>query len=173
MRKLTEHIAVYHLRSRLQRGFLSGEPKADEMERMNETFDEAEEFLNDTPDLEGDVIEESRVRRVLKNIMKMGEIPRNSDFHFKTRASTLLKKLNRALGIEGDASAEPSKAAVPNGTTEATPATAQETQDETKPTTSSDDKDKPTENEQHSTGDVDMKDAPPSEEKKEEVDPAA
>jgi hypothetical protein len=137
---------------------------------MDEVFKELEEFAESTPDVEGEVIRESRVHRVLKNIIKMAQIPLDTKFSFKTRSQGVLKKFNKALG-DGDANADASKAAIPNGDTKtekeeteppsAAPEADKESKEETKPA------DKPADPEKSADGDVDMKDAPASEEKKE------
>jgi hypothetical protein len=93
---------MYSIRSVLQRGLLlkSG-PKEDEIDRLHDTLSELEQI----PDVDGDVIRESRIHRVLKNIIKLKDIPKEEEFNFKRRSSTVLGKWTKILSGDGNAAA--------------------------------------------------------------------
>lgn len=53
--------------------------------------------LEGYPDLEGSIIRTTKIHKVLKAMIKLGSIPLDEEFHFKTRSSELLGKWNEIL----------------------------------------------------------------------------
>ncbi|TDZ27022.1 Origin recognition complex subunit 3 [Colletotrichum orbiculare MAFF 240422] len=102
---------VLFLRHKLQKGLLTRdqEPKEDEMKMMSDYITKLESF----PDLEGSIIRATKINKVLKAILKLESIPKEEEFHFKSRSSTLLDKWNKILA-SGD-NAGPSTPAPTNG----------------------------------------------------------
>ncbi|QUC18204.1 uncharacterized protein UV8b_02445 [Ustilaginoidea virens] len=91
---------VLFLRHKLQKGLLTREqkPKEEEMQSMSDFITILEKFGN----LEVSIIRETKINKVLKAILKLVEIPREEEFHFKKRSQTLLDKWNKLLA--GDTS---------------------------------------------------------------------
>ena len=56
--------------------------------------------LEDTTDLQGDVIRETKIRRALMEILNLDIVPRGSEFQFKIRFERLLERCNKALERE-------------------------------------------------------------------------
>lgn len=62
--------------------------------------------LEGYPDLEGSIIRTTKIHKVLKAMIKLGSIPLDEEFRFKTRSSDLLGKWNEILSNDttaGDA----------------------------------------------------------------------
>lgn len=59
------------------------------------------EVLEATPDLEGSIIRETRINKVMKQILKLDSIPKESEFKFKSRSQDLLNKWNKAMAADG------------------------------------------------------------------------
>jgi hypothetical protein len=53
--------------------------------------------LENLPNLEGDIIRITKVRRVLVEILRLEEIPDEAKFQFKSRAQRLVEKWNKKL----------------------------------------------------------------------------
>ncbi len=56
-------------------------------------------------DLEGSIIRPTKIHKVLKAMIKLGSIPLDEEFRFKTRSSELLRKWNEndtSTGAAGD-----------------------------------------------------------------------
>lgn len=49
------------------------------------------------PELEGSIIRTTKIHKVLKAMIKLGSIPLEEEYHFKTRSSDLLGKWNEIL----------------------------------------------------------------------------
>ncbi|ORY04020.1 hypothetical protein BCR34DRAFT_627168 [Clohesyomyces aquaticus] len=96
--------SVLYLRHRLQKGFLSRDqaPKEEEMDHMSEYLKQLEAYK----DLEGDVIKNTKVHKVLKAIIKLPSIPKEGEHQFKKRSNDLLSSWSGQLS-GGDAPAEP------------------------------------------------------------------
>lgn len=80
------------------------------------------EFINKLEgytDLEVSIIRATKINKVLKAILKLASIPREEEFHFKSRSQTLLDKWNKLLATE---TSTPTTASAPaptsNGTKE-------------------------------------------------------
>ena len=86
------------LRHKLQKGLLTRdqEPKAEEMKTMSDYITKLEGF----PDLEVSIIRATKINKVLKAILKLESIPKEDEFHFKTRSQTLLDKWNKLLAVD-------------------------------------------------------------------------
>jgi len=104
---------VLYLRYKLQRGLLSkeGKPQEDEMVNMSKFID----MLEAMPDLEGAIIRETRINKVMKQILKLDSIPKESEFKFKSRSQELLNKWNKVMASDGAAPAPASAAPSTNG----------------------------------------------------------
>lgn len=89
---------VLFLRHKLQKGLLARdeEPKEEEMKTMSEYVTKLETF----PDLEVDIIRKTKINKVLKAILKLGSIPKETEFKFKDRSQSLLEKWNKLLADE-------------------------------------------------------------------------
>lgn len=61
--------------------------------------------LEGYPDLEGSIIRSTKIHKVLKAMIKLGSIPLDEEFHFKTRSQELLEKWTEIL--TNDTSAGP------------------------------------------------------------------
>jgi hypothetical protein len=103
---------VLFLRHKLQKGLLTRdqEPKEEEMELMSNYITKLEGF----PDLEVSIIRATKINKVLKAILKLDNIPRESEFKFKERSQVLLDKWNKLLAVDGG-SAAPAAAEEANG----------------------------------------------------------
>ncbi|PHH60327.1 hypothetical protein CDD81_1853 [Ophiocordyceps australis] len=95
---------VLYLRHKLQRGLLTREqqPREEEMKTMSDFISMLENFK----DLEVSIIRITKINKVLKAILKLESIPRESEFEFKKRSQKLLDKWNKLLA--GEPSAPPS-----------------------------------------------------------------
>ena len=91
-------VPVLYYRHKLQRGFLSRDtvPKVEEMKSMSDFLGELETFV----DLEGSIIRVTKIHKVLKQMIKLENIPLEEDFKFKDRSSRLLAKWNETLATE-------------------------------------------------------------------------
>lgn len=92
-------IKVLYYRHKLQRGFLSRDtvPKAEEMKSMSDFLSELETY----PDLEGSIIRATKIHKVLKQMIKLEQIPLEEEYNFKDRSGTLLAKWNETLSSDG------------------------------------------------------------------------
>ena len=90
---------VLYLRHKLQKGFLTRdqEPKAEEMDLMNEQFKQLEAI--DT--IDGDVIKKTKINKVLKAIIRLTSIPKEEIHEFKRRSTDLLQDYNKVLAADG------------------------------------------------------------------------
>jgi hypothetical protein len=59
--------------------------------------------LENYGDLEVSIIRSTKINKVLKALIKLNTIPKDEDFHFKSRSVELLGRWNRALGAESTA----------------------------------------------------------------------
>ena len=101
--------AVLYLRHKLQKGFISRDhpPVEAEMTAMNEHMNTLENYL----DLEPAVIKHTKINKVLRAILKIPIIPKDSEFKFKERCTKLLNEWNKVL--QTDAGATPTTAEAP------------------------------------------------------------
>ena len=53
-------------------------------------------------DLEVSIIRATKINKVLKAILKLGTIPKEEEFNFKSRSQALLDKWNKLLAVEQD-----------------------------------------------------------------------
>ncbi|KXT04958.1 hypothetical protein AC578_10304 [Pseudocercospora eumusae] len=124
--------AILYLRHRLQKGFLSRDqaPKEDEMAAMAEFFGQLEAYET----LEPSIIRQTKIHKVLKAIVKLASVPKDDEFGFKRRSTTLLDVWNKRMeadggdaapqsAVEKETSAPAAEGKVPqtNGTKEAEP----------------------------------------------------
>ncbi|KAI1907211.1 hypothetical protein LOZ12_005788 [Ophidiomyces ophidiicola] len=81
---------VFYLRHRLQRGFLSRDqaPKEEEMSAMSGYL----ERLDSHKDLEISIIRNTKISKVLKGIIKLADIPKESEYNFRGRSIQILKR---------------------------------------------------------------------------------
>jgi len=89
---------VKFLRYKLQRGLLNKEhaPKEEEMKEMSDFV----KMLEKLPDLEGSIIRQTSIHKVLKQILRLKSIPRENEFNFKKRSQTLLDKYLKAMAAD-------------------------------------------------------------------------
>jgi hypothetical protein len=83
----------------LQKGLLSRvyEPNEEEMEQVSELISKLERY----PDLECSIIRATKINKVLKYILKLSEIPKDSEFQIRNRSKALLETYKRILeGVE-------------------------------------------------------------------------
>lgn len=87
---LIRGLPVFYLRHRLQKGFLSRDqtPKEEEMEMMSNYITKLDSY----DDLEISIIRETKINKVLKGIIKLADIPKESEYNFRGRSIDLLKK---------------------------------------------------------------------------------
>ncbi|KAH6646435.1 hypothetical protein BKA67DRAFT_664274 [Truncatella angustata] len=99
---------ILFLRHRLQKGLLNKDAqiKESDMPNMSEYLGKLEAF----PDLEANIIRVTKINKVLKAMLKLGEIPKEAEFNFKPRSQALLEKWNKILATE-----QPQEAAPANG----------------------------------------------------------
>ena len=90
---------VLFLRHKLQKGFLSRdqEPAEAEMPAMANYIKKLEAYSGE---LEGPIIRETKINKVLKGIVKLNTIPKDEEYHFRERSVKLLAEWNTALGAE-------------------------------------------------------------------------
>ena len=83
------------MRHKLQKGLLTRDqqPKEEEMKQMSEFISKLEGYA----DLEVSIIRATKINKVLKAILKLAEIPKESEFQFKDRSKSLLEKWNKIL----------------------------------------------------------------------------
>lgn len=112
--------------------------------------DMAEHFktLEQYRELEPNIIRKTKIHKVLKALLKLDSVPRDEEFNFKTRSSSLLDGWNEALAKEETPSAEAPKPAT-NG--DAAETAAEKTETETKT-------EEPKTEEAVKTDDMEMKD---------------
>lgn len=98
LKRREEHIR--YIRHRLQRCFLTAdvEPTESAMPAMAELFTRLEQHK----DLEAMIIRKTKIHKVLKNIVRLEKIPRDDEFHFKTRSTDLLTHWSNALSAKSD-----------------------------------------------------------------------
>ncbi|KAK4192709.1 hypothetical protein QBC35DRAFT_200197 [Podospora australis] len=104
---------VLFLRHKLQKGLLTRdqEPKESEMEMMSDYITKLEQF----PDLEVSIIRVTKINKVLKAILKLEKIPKESEYRFRARSQVLLDKWNKLLAADpGATEAKPANGV--NGT---------------------------------------------------------
>lgn len=104
---------ILFLRHKLQKGLLARDapPEESQMAQMAEYINKLEGY----PDLEVSIIKTTKINKVLKAILKLEAIPKEAEFNFKTRSSSLLAKWNHILeNAPKEASSAP---AVTNGVT--------------------------------------------------------
>ncbi|KAI0594332.1 hypothetical protein F4775DRAFT_574303 [Biscogniauxia sp. FL1348] len=102
-KQLRKEKEILFLRHRLQKGLLlrDQEPKSEEMKSMSDFLGKLETF----PDLEVSIIRATKINKVLKAILRLETIPKESDFEFKPRSQALLDKWNKLLAVDGGAPA--------------------------------------------------------------------
>jgi hypothetical protein len=105
---------VLFLRHKLQKGLLTRdqEPKEEEMKSMADYITKLEGF----PDLEVRIIRATKINKVLKAILKLENIPKEEEFHFKPRSQALLDKWNKLLAVDGTPAPAAEGANAVNGT---------------------------------------------------------
>ncbi|WEW58451.1 hypothetical protein PRK78_003919 [Emydomyces testavorans] len=81
---------IFYLRHRLQKGFLARDqaPKEEEMEAMSTYIAKLDSY----DDLEISIIRETKISKVLKGIIKLADIPKESEYNFRGRSIDILKK---------------------------------------------------------------------------------
>ncbi|KAK2758630.1 hypothetical protein FQN54_003320 [Arachnomyces sp. PD_36] len=86
---------VLYLRHKLQKGFLSRDqaPKEDEMESMSNFIQKLEQY----EDLEGSLIRQTKINKVLKGIIKLNIIPKEEQYQFRKRSVAILGKWKHLL----------------------------------------------------------------------------
>ncbi|KAG8627608.1 hypothetical protein KVT40_005091 [Elsinoe batatas] len=96
--------AIFYLRHRLQKGFLSNDtpPKDDEMPQMDEFFRDLEKHTN----LEGSIIRNTKIHKVLKNILRLDNIPQDEKYDFKKRSTAMLDHWSDALNAPAESKSE-------------------------------------------------------------------
>ncbi|KAF4552614.1 PWWP domain-containing protein [Elsinoe fawcettii] len=96
--------AIFYLRHRLQKGFLSNDtpPKEEEMETMDQFFKDLEQHTN----LEGSIIRTTKIHKVLKNILRLENIPQDEKYDFKKRSQVMLDHWADALNAPADSKAD-------------------------------------------------------------------
>ncbi|QDS72921.1 hypothetical protein FKW77_007990 [Venturia effusa] len=101
---------ILFLRHKLQKGFLSRDqtPKAEDMAQMHDNLGQLEQH----PELETSIIKATKINKVLKGVLKLTDIPREDEFHFKSRCTALLNKWNAAMSADD---AAPVESAATNG----------------------------------------------------------
>jgi len=111
---------VLYLRHKLQRGLLTGDttPQETEMKQMSDYLQMLESFDG----IEVSIIRATKINKVLKAILKLGTIPREEEFNFKSRSKTLLDKWNKLMA---DGTPTPAAAST-NGVNGASKAHAEE-----------------------------------------------
>jgi len=87
--------AILYLRHRLQKGFVSRDqaPQETEMAGMADFFTQLEAY----EDLEGEIIRNTKIHKVLKAIVKLASVPKDDEFNFKKRSSALLEVWNKRM----------------------------------------------------------------------------
>ncbi|KKA26736.1 hypothetical protein TD95_000874 [Thielaviopsis punctulata] len=109
---------VRFFRHKLQKCLLTHdvEPTADDMPMMNEYLSKLESMI----DMDVSIIRATKINKVMKAILKLESIPRDSEFKFKSRAANLLVEWNKQLAADSAASgaAGTAEKAGANGKTE-------------------------------------------------------
>ena len=82
----------------MQKGMLMKDsvPKPDDMTNMSEHLAKLESY----PDLDVNIMRETKINKVLKAIIKLEDIPREDEFNFKQRSMALLEKWNKLLAAD-------------------------------------------------------------------------
>lgn len=92
--------SVLYLRHRLQKGFLSRDtaPQESEMDGMAEFFNQLEGYA----ELEPSIIRTTKIHKVLKAVVKLASVPKDEQYNFKKRSSTMLEIWNKRMESEND-----------------------------------------------------------------------
>ncbi|KAF4620184.1 hypothetical protein G7Y89_g14637 [Cudoniella acicularis] len=95
---VTKEKKILFLRHKLQKGLLSRDqdPKEDDMAQVSEYLTTLEGYA----DLEIEILQNTKINKVLKAVLKLNSIPKEETFHFKHRSQTLLEKWNQLLAAE-------------------------------------------------------------------------
>jgi hypothetical protein len=64
-------------------------------------------MLEKLPDLEGSIIRQTSIHKVLKQILRLKSIPRENEFNFKRRSQTLLDKYLKAMAADPALASKP------------------------------------------------------------------
>jgi hypothetical protein len=94
------------LRHRLQKGFLSNKPDDKTVPVLSQYLKQLEEI----PDLELSIIRQTKVNKVLKAILKIDDIPLESEYRFHERSLKLLEQWSH---LDESAIAKPTKDDIP------------------------------------------------------------
>jgi len=73
-------------------------PNPEDMSTMSEHFDQLEKHK----DIEPEIIKNTKIHKVLKQILKLASIPKDLEFKFRERATNLLGTWNEALSTLTD-----------------------------------------------------------------------
>ncbi|WFD07277.1 hypothetical protein MVES1_002637 [Malassezia vespertilionis] len=87
---------VREWRHKLQRAFLNkdGVIVAEDMKNQDETFKIVEAYTEMTPEQ----LRATKIGKVMRRIHQLGEVPRDDEFHFKSRAGELMNRWSAILG---------------------------------------------------------------------------
>lgn len=99
--------AVLYLRHKLQKGFLSRDeaPKDEAMAEMSEFLTQ----LENHKELDSAIIKYTKIHKVLKGIVKLDTIPKESEYDFKKRSHAMLDIWSKRMDAEaGDGAAKES-----------------------------------------------------------------
>lgn len=116
---------IYYLRHKLQKGFLSRDeaPKDEAMAEMSDFLSQ----LENHKEIDSAMIKKTKIHKVLKGIVKLATIPKESEYEFKKRSHALLDVWSKRLDAEGGEgaakeSAEPKSVPAEEKPTEEQPA---------------------------------------------------
>lgn len=84
------------------------------MQNMSDYLAKLEGF----PDLEASIIRATKINKVLKAMLKISDIPKETEHNFKPRSQTLLDKWNKILAAEASAAGSATPANGVNGASE-------------------------------------------------------
>lgn len=117
--------------------------------------------LEGFPDLEASIIRVTKINKVLKAILKIPEIPKESEYNFKSRSQVLLDKWNSILAADP----LPAESAAANGVNGTSGEGAKESQEPTNGVNGDSAAAKETTKEEKSEAREESQDAPKTEEK--------
>lgn len=91
----TRQKEVLYLRHKLQKSLLARvyDPNEEEIKQISDFISRLERY----PDLECSIIRSTKIYKLMKAILKLQEIPRDSEFQIKSRSLTLYEIYSRTL----------------------------------------------------------------------------
>ncbi|TAQ84513.1 hypothetical protein B7494_g7155 [Chlorociboria aeruginascens] len=91
---------LMYLQHKIQKALLNREfaPKPEDMDQISGYISKIESYAS----IELSVIQGTKIHKVLKSVFKLDNIPRDAEFHIKSRCQALYDKFHEAISLGGD-----------------------------------------------------------------------